>query len=173
MDRLLLIACSQRKRQDPELLPAIERYDGPAFRVVRRYLRGNPSLPPRLYILSAKYGLIEGETLIHSYDLILTPDRAQSLAPQVASKFARVVAKAPCTHIFLALSQRYLSALPDYEAWLPPGTAIRLSRGGQGRRLAELYDWLYNEPRPESFPVSADAPSRRLVGSMYHLDTCI
>lgn len=31
--RLLILACSQRKRPDPGLLPAIERYDGPQFQV--------------------------------------------------------------------------------------------------------------------------------------------
>ncbi|MFN8458221.1 MAG: hypothetical protein U0401_26815 [Anaerolineae bacterium] len=29
--RLLILACSQRKRPDPGLLPAIERYDGGSF----------------------------------------------------------------------------------------------------------------------------------------------
>jgi len=32
--RLLILSCSQRKRPDSGLLPAIERYDGPVFRVV-------------------------------------------------------------------------------------------------------------------------------------------
>ena len=41
--RLLIMACSQRKRSESGLLPAIERYDGPAFRrdiaAVRQALR--------------------------------------------------------------------------------------------------------------------------------------
>jgi len=37
--RLLILSCSQRKRPDPSLLPAIERYNGPPFQVLRRYLR--------------------------------------------------------------------------------------------------------------------------------------
>jgi hypothetical protein len=33
---LLILACSQRKRPDPGLLPAIERYDGVNFRIFEK-----------------------------------------------------------------------------------------------------------------------------------------
>jgi hypothetical protein len=36
--RMLILACSQRKLLDEGLLPAVERYDDPAFRVLRRFL---------------------------------------------------------------------------------------------------------------------------------------
>ena len=44
MNKLLLISCSQRKREDEGLLPAIDRYDGPAYRCLRKMItRGNLS----------------------------------------------------------------------------------------------------------------------------------
>ena len=55
---MLILACSRRKRPDDGLLPAIERYDGPAFRVLRRYLRERPAGAPDVFILSAEHGLI-------------------------------------------------------------------------------------------------------------------
>jgi|SRR5215210_261396 len=42
---MLILACSQRKRLDKKLLPAVERYDGAAFRVLRRFLRENQLNP--------------------------------------------------------------------------------------------------------------------------------
>ena len=36
MTRLLIVACSRAKRPDAGSLPAIDRYDGPAFRLLRR-----------------------------------------------------------------------------------------------------------------------------------------
>ena len=36
---LLIVTCSQRKRSDPELLPALERYDGIFFRIIRKARR--------------------------------------------------------------------------------------------------------------------------------------
>ena len=60
--RLLILSCSQRKRETQEPLPAIERYNGPLFFVLRRFLRECPRQARQLdvYILSAAYGLIPG-----------------------------------------------------------------------------------------------------------------
>ena len=41
--RLLILSCSQRKRPDRVLLPALERYDGPVFRMLRKFLRSCPA----------------------------------------------------------------------------------------------------------------------------------
>ncbi len=56
MTRLLIVTCSQRKNPTLGLLPAIDRYDGPAFLVLRKYLREGVGDAPRVLILSAKYG---------------------------------------------------------------------------------------------------------------------
>jgi hypothetical protein len=36
---LLIVTCSQRKRSDRELLPALKRYDGIFFRILRKAQR--------------------------------------------------------------------------------------------------------------------------------------
>src|SRR4051794_25280888 len=74
--RLLIIACSDRKYADDRLLPATQRYDGPAFRVLRRYLREQPPEPPAIRVLSAEFGLIDDTTLIPRYDRGMTLERA-------------------------------------------------------------------------------------------------
>ncbi len=58
--RLLILSCSQRKSESLERLPAIERYNGPLFFVLRRFIRECPGQARHLdvYILSAAYGLI-------------------------------------------------------------------------------------------------------------------
>ena len=37
--RLLILGCADRKRDSSGLLPALDRYDGPAYRVIRNFLR--------------------------------------------------------------------------------------------------------------------------------------
>ena len=76
---LLIVACSQRKRSDPGLLPAIERYDGVNFRVLRK-ARREGYWPENLdvLILSAKYGLLKPDTLIEDYDSRMTQERASA-----------------------------------------------------------------------------------------------
>lgn len=84
MDRqLLVLGCSQTKRETPGLLPAIDRYDGASYRVLRNYLRER-EWPSKLSvaILSAKYGLVGGFTGIEDYNERMTPLRASEWAPK-------------------------------------------------------------------------------------------
>lgn len=84
MDKnLLVLGCSQTKRESPGLLPAIDRYDGSAYRVLRKYLRER-EWPANLSVavLSAKYGLVGGFTGIEYYDERMTPVRASEWEPK-------------------------------------------------------------------------------------------
>ncbi len=66
--RLLILGCSKAKTKHDELVPAIQRYDGPPFRVLRRYLRLRYDPVLRVYILSAEYGIIPADALIPDDD---------------------------------------------------------------------------------------------------------
>src|SRR5262245_41213981 len=92
MHRLLLIACSERKNQDDGLLPALDRYDGPAFRVLRKYLREAEGTEPIVLILSAKYGLIAANRKIPAYDCRMSPHSARALRPRVLTAARRILA---------------------------------------------------------------------------------
>src|SRR5438128_9858454 len=86
MQRLLILACSQRKRPYASLLPAIERYDGPAFRVLRRYRRLTEDKGLIVYILSAEYGLIPASKQIPTYDRRMDSKRADKLREDVVEE---------------------------------------------------------------------------------------
>lgn len=150
MQRLLAISCSQRKRSDPRLLPAIERYDGPSFRVLRRYLRERPTDPPEILILSAEFGLIEADRPIPVYDRRMTLDRAGELQPIVASKLVgrlqvhnRAVAEPE--RLLIYLSRDYLPAIFDPDDPVTTLLRQRVVPGGRGAKLSRLRDWLCGE----------------------------
>ena len=63
--KLLIIGCSKRKRQLQEA-PAIEVYDGPYYRMLRKAKLEAVDIS----ILSAKYGLIDYKTKISPYDVV-------------------------------------------------------------------------------------------------------
>lgn len=78
--------CCARKRRDPELLPAIERYRSRRIRHVAALARrqGRP-----LLILSGVYGLLAPDDPIPWYDVALRPEAVAALAPRVADQLAR------------------------------------------------------------------------------------
>ena len=144
--RLLIMACSQRKRSDPGLLPAIERYDGPAFQVLRKFRREYPIEAQSLdtYILSAEFGLIPAGKPIPRYDSRMTPKWAQERHPQVLQDFRCILQNKSYDELFINLGKNYLQALVGYEQLIPANIKLMVSEGSQGRRQAELRNWLHN-----------------------------
>jgi hypothetical protein len=110
-NRMLILSCSQRKRTDEGLLPAVERYDGPAFRVLRRFLRERPAEAPNVLILSAEHGLIPHDYPIAAYDREMTPTRARELRPLVLAEFDRIFGIQMHQNILVFAGRHYLAAL--------------------------------------------------------------
>ena len=158
MARCLILSCTQAKRSDAEFLPALERYEGPPFRVVRRFLaQADPVLRDvAIYVLSARYGLIAGHTPIEDYDRRMTPARAVELRPEVLARLKEVLGQG-YAEIFLSLGGVYLQALEGFQADVLAGTAVIISRATAGRRLTELKRWLYCLPEGDTL---SDPPER-------------
>ncbi len=158
MKRCLIIGCSQTKINTPGDIPAIERYDGPAFRVLRRFL-ANES--PRhqadqldVFILSAEYGLIEGKKEVPVYDRRMTQQRAGEIHDDVLNTFKQKITGQNYTELFLSMGKTYLLALDGFEELLSPATNVIVSRKTAGRKLTELKAWLTGQEEPVSGQLS-------------------
>jgi hypothetical protein len=140
---VLLISCSHTKTQDDDLVPAIDRYDGPAFRVLRRYLRETRDPKLRVFVLSAEFGLISCRKSIPYYNRRMTRDRAFDLRKRCSAKLEKTVRRRPFKELFICASTVYQEALDRsiIERHLP----IRYAASGQGRKLASLHNWLREE----------------------------
>jgi hypothetical protein len=140
MNRLLIIACSQRKKPDPGLLSAIERYDGPAFRVLRKYLAERHADVPSVVILSAKFGLIDASTGIQDYDHRMSAARARELGERVLEAGRPLLAGR--REVAVCVGKEYRPALDALLGAVPSGTALGFIQGGRGLRLTRLRSWL-------------------------------
>lgn len=141
---LLIMACSQRKRRDATLLPAIERYDGPSFQVLRKWQRARRgSVPLTILVLSAEFGLIPATRPLPWYEHRLTP--AQSADPQWQAAIARCLQPyltPPPAAIFLHLGRTYWHALARTPLGRDASLPIIRPPGGIGQKLAALRRWL-------------------------------
>jgi hypothetical protein len=143
MNRTLILSCSQSKKFDQNDLPAIERYDGPAFRLLRRYLnRSHEDL--EIYILSAKFGLIKHQTSIPYYEQKLRSDGIEELKEQISMQFffSETQERKP---FFINLGKTYLQVFEPVFEGLVKNPNTTFASGSSGKRLAEMYDWLYGE----------------------------
>ena len=141
---LLVVGCSRQKRPDAGLMPAIDRYDGPIFRVLRKFLRLNSDQSHLLetYILSAQFGLISTSTPIPSYDRRMTKQRAQELSSRVLSGLARLFEGRSYRETYLCVGREYLSCLSDFERVVPQCTKVNVAKGTLGERQYRLRQWL-------------------------------
>jgi len=134
---LLILACSDEKKKDPELLPAIERYDGYFFKIIKKMMRrGEFPSSVDILILSAEYGLIEPSTPIRYYDRRMNKKRALELRPKVMEKLKEIVKN--YDEIFVCLGKDYLECIKGIENF----ANVKYADGKIGEKGKLLKEWL-------------------------------
>lgn len=154
MTRCLILSCTQLKKATIDPLPAIERYDGPTFRVLRKFLRDAPPVlhDVEVYVLSAQYGLISAMTPVDYYDMRMTATRAQELHDAVLTKLTTIFSN-NFEEALILLGQDYLQAIEGFESVIPSETRIAVLNTTPGKQLTTLKAWLYKvQPAPVSQP---------------------
>jgi len=137
--RLLILACSQRKRPAPA--PALELYDGPAYRVVRRALR-NGVHDVEVWVLSAEHGLIPANQVIAPYDRRLTRARAIELAIPISRVLTNLWQR-EWDDVYIEAGRLYQSLISVAMTW-SGARPVRWSAGAIGKRMQALKKWLYS-----------------------------
>lgn len=156
MERCLIVGCSRTKNETPGLLPAIDRYNGPEYRVIRRFLAKAPTaIQIDLFILSAEFGLISCAMPIPAYDRLMTPGRAEELRPEVSVAIREQIRPQGYQEVFISMGKVYRSALAGAEMdLLGVETRVVVSDGPMGMKLARLNAWLWSVGR-EMEPTSS------------------
>jgi len=147
---LLIVACSQRKRSDVGLLPAIERYDGGTYRLLRKAKReGYWPEGLDVLILSAKYGLIQASTPIANYEQRMSKERASELKAQIMQSLQRYTLQNVYHEVYIELGEDYYSAIGDFSQIFESSLMVH-GQGRIGERLARLKQWLTTRCKRES-----------------------
>lgn len=148
MRKILITSCSRKKKIDDNLLPAIERYDGPSFRILRKYLH-HSNKDVDIYILSAKYGFLQADTNIPFYEQKLTDKRSQELKDILLTQVNEFFAIDSSSKLFVNLGKSYLTLFDSVlSKTLQNALSIKYTSGSTGKRLAEMHDWLYGKQSP-------------------------
>lgn len=156
MSDLLLLACSKRKRHTAGLLPAFQRYDGGAYRVVKRALReGRAPRNLAILIVSARYGLISSECQIEDYDQRMSVERARELCAEVGGGLDHELGQIRPQVVFVSLGQIYLQSIVTSLLFkqLELAGQVCYARGKPGERMAQLRHWLWERAGGQVQPV--------------------
>jgi hypothetical protein len=137
--RILLMSCSKRKKGKKGPIPATERYDGPPFRVLRKYLREIADPRLSVYVLSAKFGVIAGSRRIPHYNRKMKAQRAASLRKRAVERIKSVLRNRKYGEGFFIGSRNYLRAIEPLNQFEP---SFREAKGRPGQKLKSLRNWL-------------------------------
>jgi len=143
--RLLLLACTATKRADRHPIPAIERYDGPSFRTLRKWRAANAAAAAYLdvLILSARFGLIAADALINDYNQQMTCARAAELHEAVDAALTHTLAqRGPYAATLVHLGRDYVPGIGPAILQTPACGLVSFTTGGIGVRLSQIKSWL-------------------------------
>lgn len=147
-NNLLIISCSQRKVKSSGLIPAIDLYDGPTYRTLRKFWPdGHSPLNLDVVIISAKYGLLRCQQLIESYDQRMTAERADELRPKVQAELKALIQdKRECPfslgaydQVLINLGKTYMQTLEGFQWGL---LSTLEASGGIGQKTSQMKAWL-------------------------------
>lgn len=139
---LLIISCSDRKVSKVRQLAAIDLYDGPTYRTLRKFLRKNflvDTVNLNVRIISAKHGLITSTEQIAPYDQKMTPQRATELQLSVQETLDTLLQTEDYEQVFINLGKIYRRTLEGFHWGLV--STVEAS-GGIGLKTQQMKAWL-------------------------------
>lgn len=139
--KLLVVSCSERKKVELNRMPAIEMYDGPMFRMIRKH-------KPFFYngidllIVSAKYGLMKPSLQILNYDKRLSKEQIPELRKQTLARLEKFTSNENYKEVRLSMGKDYLSLFDGINNVFSPKCTIKITTGKIGQKLHKTKKWL-------------------------------
>ncbi|WP_298682383.1 peroxide stress protein YaaA [uncultured Methanomethylovorans sp.] len=143
--KLMILPCSKRKMDAQYKIPAIDRYEGQYFRIIKKYISdfsNNDGFD--VAILSAKYGLLQPMDEIHDYDLKMNDSIAASLNESIIEKLASMNKEKQYKEVAINLGKSYFKAIDGYDDIFGKNTELTIFEGKIGERQQQMINWLEN-----------------------------
>lgn len=96
----------------------------------------------QVLIVSAKYALLDPQTMIEPYDQRMTRERALALQQKAGADLDAMLTQQPFDEVFINLGKLYLLALATSQELPQLGAMAHYATGGIGERMAEMKRWL-------------------------------
>lgn len=152
--RLLIMACTKAKQEG--IHPAVDLYDGPSFKVLRRRPPSGLPEPMDVVILSAKHGLVQAHTRIGHYDRKLTPARRQRLQKRVELDLHCMISRGRYSEIIVHGGREYQLLIQGALGAIDGAPTVHVHDGPIGIKLAQLRQ-LLERPQDAMSPSSPPA----------------
>lgn len=143
--RLLIISSSEKQKGDPvSPVPAIERYDGLIFQVIKK-LNREEHFPKDIEVLIvfSKYGLLGPEDKIPYPDELMTFKAAKQHRSNFLQKLKSELQQKKYSENFVNLGSIYLKSIEGFEEFT--NAKVVYASGRLGQRAKQTRQWITGE----------------------------
>lgn len=133
----LIISCSAKKNSNTNPLPAMELYDGPYYRTLRKLNDEKKLQKIHIMIISAKYGLLNPYDPIEDYNLKMTDEIAQKLNKKLKKDLNQFLKERNFNEIYISMGKDYQKAINGLEF-----DNVQFAEGKIGQKISKTKKWI-------------------------------
>lgn len=139
MQRQLLVqSCSETKVDTKTAVPALERYDGYFYKIIKKAIdEGQFDSAIDICCLSAEHGLIDADEPIEPYDRRMDEERAAALRSDVVESLRAKISDGEYEQVIVNTGAVYRRALEGFATDLSVDV-VHLDGGGIGQKGHQL-----------------------------------
>lgn len=156
MRRLIIVSESLRRLKEPsEPIPALDRFDGIYFRIIKKYRRKGKLQDTDCIIVSKSFGIICQNEKISYYKpdhidtigyLNMNKNQIKKLRGKNLAKFKEIFDKNKYSEIFVNVGKRFMELIEGFEK-LTSAKIIYASGPGLGPKAQHLKRWIIHGMR--------------------------
>ena len=144
--RLIILSASQRRSTDPQPLPAIERYQGVFFRVVKKYLRQGKLKNADIIIVSERYGVLQADEEVPYHTpfqgkLTLSKQMLEEINQKNLAKLKSIFSKTRYSEIIVVCGREFQELIKGFEE-LTDAKVVLCKGRGPGPKAQNLKQWI-------------------------------
>lgn len=149
MARLILLSASRRRSSNLEPLPAIERYQGVYFRVLKKYLREGRLKDTDILIVSEKFGVLRPKDLVpyhKPFEGKLGKEEVQKARQANLTKLAETLSEKQYSEIFVVCGREFQKLIDSFQN-LTNTKVVFCEGAGLGPKAQNLKKWILSHTR--------------------------
>ena len=144
--RLIILSASESRSTNPQPLPAIERYQGVFFRVVRKYVREGKLKNAGIIVVSERYGVLQADEEVPYHTpfqgkLSLSKEMLEEINQKNLAKLKSIFNKTRYSEIIVVCGQEFRELIKGFEE-LTDARIVLCKGRGLGPKAQNLKQWI-------------------------------
>jgi len=146
MQKAIIVAASQRRKREPKTpIPALERFTGVYFRVLKKYIREGKLTQTDIIILSPEHGIIQVQDKIPYTEptekLLLNKDMIAKMRKNNLQILEKIFNKKQYSKIYVNVGRTLIKLIEGFDK-LTQAKIVYAAGPGLGPKAQHMKNWI-------------------------------